>query len=301
MTHTRIFSASTFCLALAACSSGGLSHRVEADALEGVSPERQSQLVALEQSIEAARGEQTKAEKDLALATYELEKAESNRELLSNRVEHMDGLKDAADKLGDAKRVEDAQVVLTSLELMVEAHDEEIEWLEAEVDYYEIGIELAQAKVDVAEAQLMERRAEAIHKADLPSKTDYPLEDYKIQVSEKMAGTADLEAKSARAWKVIQEEKKEFQEALAQVPDDEAAEKKALAAEANKNREMADEMNALRKQMERLRKDNQRLQTTLATQDAGGGDAPALNPGGGAVKAGSGGDGDAESELKDED
>lgn len=275
----------TFALSLAACSSGGLSYRIEADGLTGVPPERQSQLAALDQSLETARGERTKAEKDLALANYELEKAKGNRELVANRIEHMEGRKDAAETLGDEALIKDAETVLSGLNGLLEAHDEEIEWLEAEVEYYEVSVELSEAKVQVADAQVMEARAEAIHKAELPQKADYPLEDFKIQLSEKMAAAAKLETTSAKAWKAIQEEKGEFQEALATVTDDTAADKKDLTAETDKNREMADEMKALRGQIDRLSKDNDRLQTTLATQNAGGGDTPNLTPGGGAVKA----------------
>lgn len=268
-----------------ACASGNLSYRVESDALSGLSPDRQAHLAQLEATVETARGGQTKAEKDLALATYELEAARTNQELVKDRIDNMSDLKDAAEKLGDETRVADAQHVIDGLESLKEAHDEEIDWLEAEVSYYEVGVELAQARIDVAEAQLEEARAEAIHQQDLPSKTEIALEEFKIQVSEKMSDASKLEHKSAVAWKEVQDEKKDFQETLAKVPDDESAEKKALTAEANKNREMADEMNALRKQIDRLRDDNKRLQTTLAGQSAGGGDDPDLNPGGGAVKA----------------
>jgi len=288
MNKLTLICASTLPLALVACSSGGLSHTIESDALAGVPPDRQAQLAALEQAVQTARGEKEKNDKDLKLAEYELERAKQNRELIKSRIEHMEGLEEAAETLGDEARVSDARAVLDGLNKLLDAHDEEVEWLEAEVEYYEVGVELGTAKIDVADAQLMEARAEAVHKADLPAKADYPLEDFKIQVSEKMANAASLETKSAKAWKSVQEEKGEFQEALAKIPDDEAAEKKELVAKENKNREMADEMNALRKQMERLRKDNERLQTTLATQDAGGGDAPNLDPGGGAVKAGAG-------------
>lgn len=286
-TTRSLICTSTLTALLAACSSGGLSHRIESDDLDGVPEARQAELERLAESVETAKAEKAKAEKDLALAEYELEKAEKNLELVKDRIDHMEGLEDAAETLGDESRVKDAQAVLEGLTALRDAHEEQVEWLEAEVDYYEIGIELAQAKIDAEDAQLMEARAAAVHEADLPNKGEYPLEDYKIQVSEKMAATAGLAAKSARAWKEIQEEKQEFQEALAKVPEDDAAATKAELAEKNKNSEVADEMNALRKQIDRLRKDNERLQTTLAGQEAGGGDAPALNPGGGAVKAGS--------------
>ncbi len=263
---------SSFALSLAACSSGGLSHRVDADSLSGVPESRQGQLMALDEAVETARGEKTKSERDLALATYELEKAEQNRELVSNRIDHMNGLKDAADKLEDETRVADAENVIEGLEALLEAHDEEIEWLEAEVEYYEVGIELAEAKVDAADAQVMAARAEAIHKADLPEKAEYPLLDFKLQLAEKTKVAAQMEVVSAKAWKSVQEEKEEFQEALAAASDDESHEKKALSAAANENREMADEMNALRKQIQRLSNDNDRLQTTLVGGSKGNDD-----------------------------
>jgi hypothetical protein len=279
-----------------ACASGNLSYRVEDEALAGLNPERQAHLAQLSASLETARAGKSKAEKDLALATYELDTARTNQQLIVDRIGHMNGLKDAAEKLGDATRVADAQHVIDGLEALRDAHEEEIEWLEAEVSYYEVGVELGQARVDVADAQLEAARAEAVHQQDLPAKAEIALEEYKVQVSEKMSDASKLEHKSAVAWKEVQDEKKEFQEALAEVPDDESAEKKALAAEANKNREMADEMNALRKQIDKLRTDNQRLQTTLAGQSAGGGEDPNLNPGGGAVKASAGGDSESESD-----
>lgn len=271
---------SSVLLSLAACSSGGLSHRVDADMVSGVPEARQSQLSALDEALETSRGEKTKSERDLALATYELEKAEQNRQLVANRIDHMNGLKDAADKLEDAIRVADAENVIEGLDALLEAHDEEIEWLEAEVEYYEVGIELAESKVNVADAQVMVARAEAIHRADLPEKAEYPLLEFKLQLSEKTALAAEMEVVSAKAWKSAQEEKGEFQEALAAVTDDAGHEEKALSAAANKNNEMADEMNALRKQVKRLQGDNDRLQTTLVggtldsskTGDAGNAD-----------------------------
>jgi len=301
MKTLALLSSTTIALSLAACSSGGLSHRIEADGLAGVSPARQAELAALDQSLETARGEKAKSEKDLALATYELEKARKNLELVESRTEHMQGLKDAAETLGDEKRVEDADVVLNGLSGLQEAHEEEIEWLEAEVEYYEVGIELNEAKVQVAEAQVMEARAEAVHKADLPQKVDYPLEDFKIQLSEKMSAAADLETSSAKAWKAVQEEKAEFQVALASVSDVTAADKKALTEVNDKNREMSDEMKALRKQVERLSNDNDRLQTTLATQKAGTVAAPVAAPGGGAVQAGAVKDDDSGDKVDSQD
>ena len=173
-----ILSSCALLVAATACASGGLSHRVDEASMAGLSPEQQAEFAQHQQSLEGAQASKEKAQKDLALATYELDKARSNRDLVSNRIDHMEGLKDAAENLGDETRVQDADGVLSGLKALLEAHDEEIDWLEAEVDYYEVGIELADAKIAMADAALEESRATAVHEAELPSREQVKLEDF---------------------------------------------------------------------------------------------------------------------------
>lgn len=246
-----------------ACSSGGLDHTVQDDKLANISAESRAEIAGAESALQSAKERAERAEGVVSAAELELVRSKSDLQVTEKRLDTLDDIKDAAEKAKDEERVTETEETKNALEALKEAQEKDVELQESRVQYAELNRDSAKAQVEVAAAQLEEVRAQAVYQATQDSADRVKMADYKIQVSKKLEKASDLELKSAKAFKSMEENRAAYEEELAKVPDAIGAAEKALSKTNKKNDDLSRQLEQLKGQVGALEANNTKLQKTL--------------------------------------